>query len=246
MRVYTYRPRSCDSTCPIVIVLHGMSRNASAYRDYWELRADRYKVLIVAPEFSNEMWPKEAAYNLGEVGRETDKEKWAFATVEHLFDEMRDGQETYRLFGHSAGAQLAHRMALLRPDNRASVIVAANAGWYTMPEWRSDKARDPFPYSLAGSPSAASELKRALSRRVVILLGEKDDDPKAADLNHSDGANRQGASRLERGENFFKAATAAAAELGAPFAWELIEVPDTAHEGEKMSKAAADAMFKKP
>src|SRR6516162_9671300 len=49
MRVYTYRPRKCDSTCPMVIVLHGHSRNASTYRDYWELAADRYQVLIVAP-----------------------------------------------------------------------------------------------------------------------------------------------------------------------------------------------------
>jgi len=24
MRVYTYRPRQCDTTCPIVIALHGM------------------------------------------------------------------------------------------------------------------------------------------------------------------------------------------------------------------------------
>ncbi|HEX7605545.1 MAG TPA: hypothetical protein VF348_02460, partial [Usitatibacter sp.] len=33
MRVYTYRPRTCDSTCPIVIVLHGASRKAADYRD---------------------------------------------------------------------------------------------------------------------------------------------------------------------------------------------------------------------
>ena len=246
MRVYTYRPRTCDTTCPIVFVLHGMKRKASAYRDYWELRADRYKVLVIAPEFSSEMWPKEEAYNLAEVGRESDKEKWAFATIEHLFDEMRDGQATYALFGHSAGGQFAHRMALFRPDSRASVIVAANPGWYTMPEWRSDKAKDGFPYSLVGSPAGVNELKRALTHRLVVLLGEKDDDPKAADLNHSSGAEHEGATRLERGENFFKAATAAAGDLGVVLAWELVEVPNVAHDGEAMSKAAADAMFKKP
>jgi poly(3-hydroxybutyrate) depolymerase len=246
MRVYTYRPKACDSTCPIVFVLHGLHRHASAYRDYWELRADRYRVLVVAPEFSDEMWPRAAAYNLGEVGREADREKWAFATIEHLFDEVRDRHESYALFGHSAGGQFAHRMAFFRPDSRASVIVAANPGWYTMPEWRSDKAKDPFPYSLVGSPAGASELKRALARRVVVLLGEKDDDPRAADLSHAAGAEREGATRLERGENFYKAATAAAAELGVPFAWELVEVPGVAHSGEAMSKAAADAIFKKP
>ena len=70
------------------------------------------------------------------MGRESDREKWAFSTIEHLFDEMRVDQASYVLFGHSAGGQFAHRMALFRPDSRASVIVAANPGWYTMPEWR--------------------------------------------------------------------------------------------------------------
>lgn len=246
MRVYTYRPRACDSQCPIVIVMHGMKRNASAYRDYWELRADRYKVLVVAPEFSREMWPHAAAYNLGEVGRESDREKWAFATIEHLFDEVRDGQTAYALFGHSAGGQFVQRMALFRPDSRASVMAAANPGWYTMPEWRSDKARDAFPYSLVGSPAGANELKKALSRRFVLLVGENDDDPDDENLNRSEGAKRQGDTRVDRGENFFKAATAAAKDLGVPFAWELVEVPDTAHDGESMSKVAADAIFRKP
>lgn len=246
MRVYTYRPNACDTTCPIVIVMHGLKRNASAYRDYWELRADRYKVLVVAPEFSREMWPKAASYNLGEVGVETDREKWAFSTIEHLFDEVRDGQATYALFGHSAGGQFVHRMALFRPDNRASVIVAANPGWYTMPEWRSEKAKDAFPYSLAGSPSGPNELRKALARRFVLLLGEKDDDPDDENLFNSDAAKREGDSRVDRGENFFKAATAAAAELGVAFKWELVEVPEVAHDGEAMSRIAADTIFKKP
>jgi poly(3-hydroxybutyrate) depolymerase len=246
MRVYTYRPRTCDEKCPIVIVMHGMKRDASAYRDYWELRADRYKALVVAPEFSREMWPRAAAYNLGEVGREADREKWAFATIEHLFDEVRDGQSSYALFGHSAGGQFVQRMALLRPGNRASVMVAANPGWYTMPEWRSDKAGDAFPYSLAGSPAGANELKQALSRRFVLLVGENDDDPDDENLNRSDGAKRQGDTRVDRGENFFKAATTAARDLGVPLAWELVEVPNTAHDGESMSKVAADVIFKKP
>ena len=31
MRVYTYRPRKCDSKCPIQFVVHGLKRNASTY-----------------------------------------------------------------------------------------------------------------------------------------------------------------------------------------------------------------------
>ncbi len=245
MRVYTYRPRACDASCPMVIVMAGMKRNASAYRDYWELAADRYKLLIVAPEFTRELWPKSASYNQGEVGREPNRERWAFSTIEHLFDEMRVDQSTYALFGHSAGGQFVQRMALFRADSRASVIVAANPGWYTMPEWRKEKSTDPFPYSLVGSPAGADELRSALSRRFILLLGERDDDPDDENLLNTEGAKRQGASRLDRGENFFKMATTAANDLGVKFAWELDEVPDVAHSGETMSKIAADALYKK-
>jgi pimeloyl-ACP methyl ester carboxylesterase len=245
MRVYTYRPRTCDASCPMVIVMHGLKRNASDYRDYWELAADRYKLLVVAPEFTRENWPRAASYNLGEVGIQSDREKWAFSAIEHLFDEMRVDQQTYVLFGHSAGGQFAQRMALFRPDNRAAVIVAANPGWYTMPEWRKEKVTAPFPYSLVGSPSGEAELRKALARRLVLLVGEKDDDPDDENLNKSEGAMKQGATRVERAENFFKAATTAANDLGVKFAWELDEAPDVAHSGSTMSKIAADTVYGK-
>ena len=245
MRVYTYRPGGCDSSCPIVIVLHGASRKASDYRDYWELPADRYKFLVIAPEFSEEHWPKSEGYNQGGVGKEPDKEKWVFATIEHLFDEMRVGQASYVLFGHSAGAQVAHRMALLRPGNRASVIVAANAGWYTMPEFRKEKSPNPFPYSLVNSPSGEAELRKALARRMIVMVGEKDDDANAENLRKDEGAMKEGANRLERAENFFKASTALSKDLGVKLAWDLVEVPGVAHDGKSMSKAAADTLFKK-
>ena len=243
--VFTYRPRRCDTTCPIVFVMHGAARNAARYREYWELMADRYQFLIVAPTFSQQSWPKAAGYNLGDVEGQPDREKWAYSAIEHLFDEVRDGHNGYAIFGHSAGGQFVQRMALLRPDNRATVMAAANPGWYTMPEWRKDKAADPFPYSLVGAPVGEAELRRALAKRLIILAGEKDDDPDAENLNKSAGAMKQGEARVERAENFFKAATAAAGDLGVKMAWELVEVPDTAHDGAAMSRAAAEAMFGK-
>jgi poly(3-hydroxybutyrate) depolymerase len=245
LQVYTYRPRKCDTTCPIVFVMAGVKRDASRYRDHWELQADKYNLLIVAPEFSRERWPKAQAYNLGDVAGQDDPDKWAFSAIEHLFDEVRDGQQDYRIFGHSAGAQFVQRMALFRPDSRAAVMVAANPGWYTMPEWRRDKAADAFPYSLVGAKVGEAQLKRALGRRFVLLLGEKDDDPDAENLNRSAGAKRQGDTRVERGENFFKSATAAAQVLATPLAWELVEIPDVAHDAAAMSKIAADTLYGK-
>ena len=245
MRVYTYKPRKCDEKCPIQFVLHGVKRNASEYRDHWELIADNYNLVIVAPEFSQKSWPRAAGYNMGDVERQADREKWAFSAIEHLFDEVREGRTEYRIFGHSAGAQFIQRMMLFRPDHRASVAVAANPGWYTMPEWREDRKVEPFPYSLVKARVGEQELRRALERRFVLMVGEKDDDPDDENLNKTEGARKQGEHRVERGENFFKAATTAAGELGVKLAWELVEIPATAHSGEAMALAAAEHVYGK-
>ena len=246
IRVYTYRPRACDSKCPIMFVMSGVKRDASHYRDDWELIADRYKVLVVAPEFSQQYWPGAAQYNLGGVEGESNREKWTYSAIEHLFDEVRDGQTGYRIFGHSAGGQFVERMTMLLPGNRATLAMAANPGWHLMPEWRSDKATDSYPYSLAGFPAGEAALRQALTRRFVLLLGQDDTDPEAENLNETSGAKHQGASRLERGENFFKAATAAAQELHVNFAWQLEEAPNTAHDGAAMGRYAADTELGKP
>ena len=246
MRVYTYRPRTCDTTCPILIALHGVRRKASDMRDYWELPADRYKFMVITPEFSEEKYPGDA-YALGGAGgdQNQNREKSVFATIEHLFDEMRDGQQTYVLFGYSAGAQVAHRMALLRPDNRASAIVVANAGWFTIPEFRKDKNAPSFPLSLVGSTATDADVRKALSRRMIVMVGETDNDPEAGDMGKSDGAMKQGASRMERAENFFKNATTVSNDLGVKFAWELDEVPGPNTNDQAMVKAAAVALYKK-
>ena len=241
--VYTYRPPKCDTRCPIVFVLPGVKRNASDFRGFWEVKADRYRFIVVAPSFSRKAWPGAAAYSLGDVAEQADREKWAYSAIEHLFDEVRDGHNGYAIFGHSAGGQFVQRMALFRPDNRATVMVAANPGWYTLPEWRKEKAQDPFPYSLVGARVGEPELRPALAKRVIFMAGEKDDDPDDENLNDSAGAKRQGESRIERAENFMMAATTAARDLGVKLAWELVEVPDTGHDGAAMSKAAADAIF---
>ena len=245
VRVYTYRPRQCDATCPIQFVMHGKKRNASTYRDYWELLADRHGFLVIAPEFTEKHWPKAAAYSLGDVADNKDPERWAYSVLEHLFDEMRDGQKDYRVFGHSAGAQFVHRMMVLLPGNRASMAVAANAGWYLMPEWRGDKASHKWPYSLVESPAGEKELRRALERKLFVLLGEADTKADDPDLDRSEGAMKQGANRFERGESFFGAASGAARELGARFAWELSYVPNVGHEGGKMSQAAVALLYGK-
>lgn len=245
IRVYTYRPRLCDTKCPILILMHGGKRNAYDYMTHWELVADRHKFLVVAPEFRRDLWPKAAAYEAGDVLAQPDREKWAYSAIEHLFDEVRDGQPGYAIVGYSAGAQFVQRMALYRPDNRASAMVAANPGWYTMPEWRKEKTPDPYPYSMLGSPAGEAELRQGLQRRLILIAAEKDAEPDEEKLGESAGAKKQGETRLERAENFIKAAGAAAAELQVKLAWEYNEAPAGAQDAAAMSRLAADALYGK-
>jgi hypothetical protein len=77
------------------------------------------------------------------------------------------------------------------------------------------------------------------------MVGERDDDPADENLNKSDGAMKQGEGPVDRAENFFKAATAAARELGVPFGWEMHELPAATFEGEAVSRAAAAILYGK-
>jgi poly(3-hydroxybutyrate) depolymerase len=242
IRVYTYRPQKCEQPCTLVFSIHGVSRTASNYRDYWESAADRYNLVIVAPEFSKKDWDH---YNEVDVNKETDREKWAFSVIEHLFDEVGEGRKDYVIFGHSAGGQFVHRMAYFMPDSRARLMIAANPGWYMWPEWRKDKGAEPFPYSLLETQYGEAAVRQALQRPFILALGDKDIDPNHKDLRKSAAAMKQGATRFERGENYFKAATAAASELGVKLNWQLLEVPGVAHQAGPMSRASADLAFGK-
>jgi len=246
IRVFTYRPKQCDTTCPIVIVLHGAKRDAYPYMKHWGSIADERKVIVIGPQFEARHWPKAAGYNAGDVKDQPGREGWVFAAIEHLFDEVRDGQKDYVLFGHGAGAQVVQRMAIYRPDNRARVMVAANPGWYTMPEWRKEKEKvykEPYPYSMVESPAGEAELRAGLQKRMILIVNEKDEAPDDENLEKGDAVKKQGESRVDRAENFIKAATAASQDLGVKLAWELNEAPDKANDGYSVSEFAARIVY---
>lgn len=245
--VWMFVPEGCDNKCPLQFVMHGVKRNGEEYLDNWVEFAKARKFIVVAPEFTRRYFPHDDDYSLGRSTRESDPAKWAFAVPEHLFDELKArygfAAPSYRMFGHSAGGQFVHRLHLFHPNHRADPIIAANPGWYTLPEWGIGKTPYKFPYNTIGSRVDEKIARQALSRPFVLMLGNKDTDGGDPSLNKSAGANEQGRYRLARGEYFYSAVMLAAKELGANFSWQKIHVDAVGHDNARMAAAAIEMMY---
>ncbi|MDX1444368.1 MAG: hypothetical protein R3270_11440 [Gammaproteobacteria bacterium] len=179
----------------------------------------------------------------GEVIVNPDRTAWIYADFDRIFDVARQslGLETsrYDLFGHSAGGQVLHRYALFHPDNQANRIVAANSGWYTLPTFH-----ETFPYGLDGTGVTQGEVARAFASKLVVFLGERDDeDETRGSLRSTPEADRQGPGRLQRGQYFFETATATAERMDTAFNWTLEVVTGVGHDYRRMAAAAAVHLY---
>ncbi len=267
--VHYYRPANFSPHSPVLIVLPGAGRNGDAYRDAWVGAADHAGVLIASPSYPESGYDAAGYQMGGiienlQVGdpqpgstasslylRDEDlrfdvnscREDWLFADFDRLFDLLRRAtgskQRQYDVFGHSAGGQLAARLALLHPGSRARRIVAANAGLYTLP----DLVR-PLPLGLAGLGVDEESLRRAFTADFTLLLGENDNDPDRGGSHiHTPLLDAQGRDRLSRGRSFFAFSAERAKELGTPFHWKLQTVPGVGHDFRGMSQAAAKLLY---
>ncbi|WP_420103849.1 alpha/beta hydrolase-fold protein [Bosea sp. (in: a-proteobacteria)] len=247
IEVQTYTPSACAAKpCPLLIVIHGNGRNAASARDYWIDAAERYGVQVAAPRFDRQRFSSRI-FQQGNVPGEPDKAKWSFGIVERLFDAARatgriEG-DSYRIFGHSAGGQFVHRMALLMPEARFSRAVAANSGFYTRPLGTEAAGGFAYPYSLGATPATDATLKAALARPVIVMLGENDNDPDHVEINKSPGAEAQGPTRFARGQAFMADIRTVSSRLGVSSAWREVTVPGVAHEQKRMAAAAGPVLL---
>jgi predicted esterase len=240
--VYYHRPAAAGPDAPILFVLHGEGRNAEAYRRHWMGIAEEKGYLLLVPEFSKEEFPGSRAYNLGFVhntdGTPNPESQWSYTAIEDIFAAVRSANRlaarSYFLYGHSAGAQFVHRLVMLKPAARFRVAIAANAGWYLMPDF---DVR--YPYGLSGAGIDPDRLALAFGRRLIVLLGDRDIDPEHPSLHRTSEAMRQGIHRYERGQRFYETARRKAAEIGAPFAWSLKIAPGVTHSDARMVPHAA-------
>src|SRR5262244_3909057 len=130
MVVFTYRPAGCSDPS-LLLVFHGIARNARTYRDDARALADRLCLLVIAPVFDKRAFPT-WRYQRGGIVKEgvvQDAREWSGTQV---LDLVAWAPLAYSLLGHSAGAQFLDRLAAFVPTE-ARRIVIANAGSYVFP-----------------------------------------------------------------------------------------------------------------
>lgn len=235
-------PDTASRCSNLVVVIHGAARNYRDYLNLWRGHAARGGYIVVAPDFSNATFPGVWRFQMGNVFHATGERKpeavWAFTVLEQAFQEIRRANKlttkTYDIFGHSGGGQFVHRLVLFMPTASFRMAIEANAGWYTMPD-----LTVAVPYGLKGAGLTDADLRRSFSRRLLVLLGEKDNNPNHHSLNRDPGSMAEGPHRLARGKKFYATAKALAAKIGAPFDWTIATVPNSGHNPRRMSDAAA-------
>jgi pimeloyl-ACP methyl ester carboxylesterase len=248
IRVCFFRPQTLTTNSPIVFVMHGVNRDAQRYCNDWAPYARKYNFLLVCPEFDAANFPSQA-YQRGNMfdqsKRAIPEAKWTFTTIENLFDYVKtltaNSSKSYYIYGHSAGGQFVHRFALFMPNARYERAVAANPGWYTMPNYSGHK----FPYGLRDSNLSERNLKTSFGRNFFLLLGEDDVNSQDPELKQTRDAEEQGATRFARGQNYFREAQSEATALGVQLRWQLQVVPSAHHSDAQMAQAAAAAFFAK-
>ena len=249
--VYYHVPEGNAENMPVLFVFHGFGRNAIEYRNAWIDQADERSFILIVPEFSDQYFPGGDAYNLANIFVDgdnpssstlNDEEEWTFSVIEPLFDKVQsltdNNQNGYKVYGHSAGGQFAHRFAIFKPDSRAEHILASAAGWYTVP----DDAID-FPYGIAQSPVVNTAPEAYFQKNLSIIIGKEDDDPNAPGLRRNETVDEQGINRLARARHFFNRSNEIAQQNQVDFNWDFTEINNIGHQFELNIPIAADILF---
>lgn len=247
--VWTHRPDGLGPNAPVLFIMHGVGRDADRYLSEWRAVADKHGFIAVCPEFSQAAFRGALNYNLGGVldgqGNSRPRELWSFSAIAPMFDWLVSQEQlttpTFDLFGHSAGAQFAHRFTAFARPEKLKRVIAANAGWYTLPD-----PEGAWPFGLKGAPGGPQVLANWLGADMTILLGTMDTDPNHASLNRDPPSMAQGPHRLARGVNFYASGRARAASLNVPFSWGIDYAPGIDHNNGGMASFAAARLFPLP
>ncbi|MBK9081406.1 MAG: hypothetical protein IPL88_04665 [Rhizobiales bacterium] len=231
--VFIFRPTRCAPT-GLLVVFHGLGRDAAAYRDAAVPLAEAHCLMVAAPLFDAARFPawRYQRGGLARGGRVLPQAVWTVGFASRIADwaRAREGRPDWPVayLGHSAGAQYLSRVAAFAAPPARRIAIADPSSWV------SPSLETEAPYGFGGAlPPAEAEaaLRRYLALPIVLLAGAKDTG--ARNLSRAPEAERQGANRLERARTIFAEGQAAAQARGVPFGWRLVVVPGVAHSARR-------------
>ena len=239
-RYLLYVPKSANAYAPVLVTVHGISRNAREHVQAFVSLAERDGVVVVAPFFSERRYRDYQRLGRRGHGRRADKMLGRILTDVGQLTAANTGRVL--LFGYSGGAQFAHRYTMLYPERIASTVIAA-AGWYTFPDQTLD-----YPYgigSVSELPGLAFEPDRFLRVPMSVLVGEHDVERDPGLRNSRRVDRQQGRTRVERGERWVKAMRLAARKRGfnTPYVFELLPDSDHLFDASVVFGQLADRVF---
>ncbi len=219
---FLYWPERAIAAAPVLVTVHGISRNALEQITAFTELAERCGAVLMAPLFKKSDFRD--YQRLGRWGRRADH------MLDHILAEVRRltaaHTEQVHLFGYSGGAQFVHRYAMAYPGRVKSAAVAA-AGWYTFPDPTQN-----YPYGIRPTTESLDlgfEPERFLQVSMHVWVGECDI-LRDASLRQSKRVDQQqGLNRVERARCWVDAMRVAAqhANLDTPYSMTLL--PDSNH-----------------
>jgi pimeloyl-ACP methyl ester carboxylesterase len=242
--VYYHLPEIINDETKVLFVIHGNSRNADNYLNTWIKLAKDKNYAIFAPHFKRSQFISfntlQMSTSSGRIRNEANL--YLNNSIDLLFDHIKPlfdlSQDSYDIYGHSAGAQFVHRYLLFSNSPKVNRAVAANAGWYTFLDGSN------FPYGINNPPIDfnSQNVINFLNMDLHIHIGSADTDISSS-VNQSEGANNQGLNRFQRANNFFNYTTKIVEKNDLNYNWSFLVVDGVAHSNSRMSKAAAEVIF---
>ena len=242
--MYYHLPEIINDETKVLFVIHGNSRNADNYLNTWIKLAKDKNYAIFAPHFKRSQFISfntlQMSTSSGRIRNEANL--YLNNSIDLLFDHIKPlfdlSQDSYDIYGHSAGAQFVHRYLLFSNSPKVNRAVAANAGWYTFLDGSN------FPYGINNPPIDfnSQNVINFLNMDLHIHIGSADTDISSS-VNQSEGANNQGLNRFQRANNFFNYTTKIVEKNDLNYNWSFLVVEGVAHSNSRMSKAAAEVIF---
>lgn len=221
---FVYVPVGGGAAAPMMVSVHGISRNAREHARMFAPFAERRGVVIVAPLFTPGRFADYQRLVRNERGESP------VDVLDRIVGDVARmtgaGSERLHLFGYSGGAQFVHRFAMAYPERVAAYVVGA-AGWYTFPDLHRR-----YPYGLRYNwrlDIGGFEPKRFLTIPGWVMVGERDAHVGTAMRRTERVMREQGGSRIERGERWVTAMNATAQALGLKPPIRFETLPRSAH-----------------